>query len=80
MTLFQNSLINPGVLHMPKLFQEYLCYGICVLTSYNTAGTFSVGSQLGATIAAIEANNDTYCLQKQIEKFPLKSSQGSTWF
>ena len=23
------------------------------------------------TIAAIEANNDTYCLQKRIEKFPL---------
>ena len=23
------------------------------------------------TIAAIEANNDKYCLQKQIEKFPL---------
>ena len=25
----------------------------------------------GETIAAIEANNDTYCLQKRIEKFPL---------
>ena len=24
------------------------------------------------TIAAIEANNDTYCFQKRIEKFPLK--------
>ena len=23
------------------------------------------------TIAAIEANNDTYCLEKRIEKFPL---------
>ena len=23
------------------------------------------------TIAAIEANNDTYCLEKWIEKFPL---------
>ena len=25
----------------------------------------------GETIAAIESNNDTYCLQKRIEKFPL---------
>ena len=25
----------------------------------------------GETIAAIEANNDTYCLQKRVEKFPL---------
>ena len=24
------------------------------------------------TIAAIKANNDTYCIQKEIEKFPLK--------
>ena len=28
-------------------------------------------STIGSTITAIEANNDTYCLQKQIEKFPL---------
>ena len=28
-------------------------------------------STIGTTIAAIEANNDTYCLQKRIEKFPL---------
>ena len=30
-----------------------------------SAGTFSV------VIVALEANNDTYCLQKRIEKFPL---------
>ena len=27
---------------------------------------------IGTTITAIEANNDTYCLQKRIEKFPLE--------
>ena len=30
-------------------------------------------STIGTTIAAIEANNDTYCLQKRIEKFPLRA-------
>ena len=30
-------------------------------------------STIGTTIAAIEVNNDTYCLQKGIEKFPLFS-------
>ena len=28
-------------------------------------------SQVRSQIAAIEANNDIYCLQKRIEKFPL---------
>ena len=28
-------------------------------------------STIGTTIAAIEANKDTYCLQKRIENFPL---------
>ena len=28
-------------------------------------------STIGTTIAAIDANNDTYFLQKRIEKFPL---------
>ena len=34
-----------------------------------TAGTpFSIGSHQQETIAAIEANNDTYCLQKRTRK------------
>ena len=28
-------------------------------------------SKIGTTIEGIEVNNDTYCLQKRIEKFPL---------
>ena len=36
-----------------------------------TAGTFSIGSTIGTTITAIEANSGTYCLQKRIEKYPL---------
>ena len=33
---------------------------------------FCIGSQQqGQTKVAIEANNGTYCLRKQIEKFPL---------
>ena len=28
-------------------------------------------STIGTTIATIEVNNDTYCLQKRIGKFPL---------
>ena len=33
-------------------------------------------STKGTTIAAIEANNDTYYLQKEIEKFPLIKEKG----
>ena len=29
-------------------------------------------STIDTTIAAIEANNDMYCLQKRTEKFPLQ--------
>ena len=29
-------------------------------------------STIGTIIAAIEANNDIHCLQKRLEKFPLK--------
>ena len=32
---------------------------------------FSQKSTIGVIIAAIETNNDMYCLQKRIEKFPL---------
>ena len=40
--------------------------------SWKDSGNFFYcKSTIGTTIAAIEANNDTYCLQKQIEKFVL---------
>ena len=36
-----------------------------------SAGTFSIGSTIEITVAAIDANNSMYCLQKRIEKFAL---------
>ena len=38
------------------------------MTAKATAGTVSIGS---TTLAVIKANNDMYCFQKRIEKFPL---------
>ena len=32
-------------------------------------------NNIGETIVATEANNDTYCLRKRIEKFPLTESK-----
>ena len=50
-----------------SFFEMKTCYpvknsGNLLLSKVNNRAT---------TIAAIEANNDTYCVQKRIEKFPL---------
>ena len=40
-----------------------------------SAGTFSIGSTIGKTTAAIEANNDTYCLEITNRKVPAVMTQ-----
>ena len=54
-----------------KNLNQFLPNILCAFqgTCKITAGTFST---IGTTITATEANNDTYGLQKRIEKFPLK--------
>ena len=42
-----------------------------LITCTRAAGAFLSEVNNRETIAAIEVNNDTYCLQKRIEKFPL---------
>ena len=44
--------------------------GICHIGNF-----FYRKSTIGTTVATIEVNNDLYCLQKRIEKFPLKCLQ-----
>ena len=57
--------------HGPILF----CYGehsTCPLhLKFSSGNFFCRKSTMGTAIVAIDANNDTYYLQKQIEKFPL---------
>ena len=39
--------------------------------SHHSRDFFYREPTIGTTIVVIEANNDTYCLQKRIEKLPL---------
>ena len=56
---------------------DFLCWQLItflVMIFYpfvHSGNFFYRKSTIARTIAAIEANNDTYCLQKRIEKFPL---------
>ena len=42
-----------------------------IMTKIYSGDFFYRKSTIGTTIAAIDAHNETYCLQKRIEKFPL---------
>ena len=45
--------------------------GACLICTANQREFFYRKSTIWTTVAAIEANNDTYCFQKRREKFPL---------
>ena len=49
-------------------------YRYSVLTSWTfpSGNVFYRKSTMGTSVATIEANSDTYCLQKRIEKVPLR--------
>ena len=49
--------------------EDSLFFKLCL--SIKSTGLFLSEVNNRETIAAIETNNDTYCLQKRIEKFPL---------
>ena len=60
--------MNPSImLGEPQMMTPDLWWSF--LDFFN--GTFLSEVNNRETISAIEANNDTYCLQKRIENFPL---------
>ena len=74
--LFCCSLSDVGPCRNPDITVEYQNIQARLLTTpvINPAGTFLSEVNNRETIAATETNNDTYCLQNQIEKFPLSLS------
>ena len=48
-----------------------LIQGALPIFAHHIGSFFYRKSTIGTTKAAIEGKNDTYCLQKRIEKFPL---------
>ena len=48
-----------------------------VIFSMHSENFFYRMSTIGVTMAAIEPNNDTHCLQTRIEKFPLQDFENN---
>ena len=52
-----------------RLLNQYM-FGLIILLLFSENFFYRM-SPIGTTIAGTEENNDTYCLQKRLEKFPL---------
>ena len=71
LTLCYLDIMNYDVRIMTWLGGQVFADKIILWTTLYSGHFVYQKSTIGTTITAIEANNDTYCLQKRIEKFPL---------